>query len=84
MPQAAAGCRIEPPVSLPSVANASPAAVAAPEPLEDAIVAQLGGALGGILEGGALGGATVGALVVDLETEQVLFERSGGGVQLQQ
>src|SRR5580693_2107163 len=32
MPQAAAGPRIEPPVSLPNVAGAKPAAMAAPEP----------------------------------------------------
>lgn len=47
-----------------------------PEPLDDATVAGLAATLDGILDGGALGGATVGALVVDLDTEQVLFERS--------
>ncbi len=51
-----------------------------PEPLDDATIAGLGATLGGILDGGALGGATVGALVVDLETEQVLFERSADTV----
>ena len=35
MPQNDAGPRIEPPVSEPSAPNASPAASAAPEPLED-------------------------------------------------
>ena len=35
MPQAAAGPRIEPPVSLPSVAGANPAATAAAEPEEE-------------------------------------------------
>ena len=35
-PQAAAGKRIEPPVSLPSEPKQSPAAVATPEPLEEA------------------------------------------------
>jgi len=47
-----------------------------PEPLGDAEVAGLQSTLDGILDGGALGGATVGALVVDLETDQVLFERN--------
>src|SRR5215470_5250769 len=35
MPQHAAGSRIDPPVSEPSAPNASPAATAAPEPLDD-------------------------------------------------
>src|SRR5258708_20003355 len=35
MPQAAAGPRIEPPVSLPRVAGANPAAIAAPEPEDE-------------------------------------------------
>src|SRR5919112_27500 len=35
MPLAAAGLRIEPPVSVPSVAGANPAATAAPEPDDD-------------------------------------------------
>ncbi|MGH1342182.1 MAG: D-alanyl-D-alanine carboxypeptidase/D-alanyl-D-alanine-endopeptidase [Nannocystales bacterium] len=51
-----------------------------PEPLDDATVAGLSATLAGILDGGALGSATVGALVVDLETEQVLFERSADTV----
>lgn len=51
-----------------------------PEPLDDGTVAGLAGTLAGILDGGALGSATVGALVVDLETEQVIFERSPDSV----
>lgn len=47
-----------------------------PEPLGEAGVAALGATLAGILDGGTLGGASVGALVVDLETDQVLFERN--------
>src|SRR5579862_6699851 len=35
MPQSAAGPRIEPPVSEPSAAGTSPAAIAAPDPLDD-------------------------------------------------
>ncbi len=35
MPHAAAGPRIDPPVSLPNVAGANPAAIAAPEPDEE-------------------------------------------------
>lgn len=50
--------------------------VPAPEPLDDAAVASLQATLAGILDGGALGGASIGALVVDLETDQVLFERN--------
>ncbi len=47
-----------------------------PAPLPDADVAALQGTLNGILDGAALGSATVGALVVDLETDQVLYERN--------
>lgn len=47
-----------------------------PDPLGDEAVAALGATLAGILDGGALGGASIGALVVDLETDQVLFERN--------
>ncbi|MEM6296043.1 MAG: D-alanyl-D-alanine carboxypeptidase [Myxococcota bacterium] len=47
-----------------------------PAPLPDAEVAALQSTLDGILDGGSLGSATVGALVVDLETEQVLYERN--------
>lgn len=47
-----------------------------PEPLDDDGVAALQAALAGVLDSGTLGGATVGALVVDLETDQVLFERN--------
>ena len=35
MPQSAAGSRIEPPVSVPSAPGVSPAATAAPDPLEE-------------------------------------------------
>ncbi len=35
MPQQVAGLRTEPPVSVPSAAGASPAASAAPEPLDE-------------------------------------------------
>ena len=41
MPQAAAGPRIEPPVSLPSVAGAKPAATAAAEPEDEPAGEQL-------------------------------------------
>lgn len=47
-----------------------------PAPLDEAGVAALSSTLAGILDSGTLGGATVGALVVDLETDQVLFERN--------
>ncbi|MBV1859359.1 MAG: D-alanyl-D-alanine carboxypeptidase [Nannocystaceae bacterium] len=52
------------------------APVPEPEPLDGAMAAGLSVTLAGILDAGALGAATVGALVVDLETEQVVFERS--------
>ncbi len=51
-----------------------------PDPLDDPALAGLQATLDSILDGGALGGASVGALVVDLETEQVLFERSADAV----
>ena len=35
MPQAAAGRRMEPPVSVPMAPSASPAATATPEPLDE-------------------------------------------------
>jgi D-alanyl-D-alanine carboxypeptidase/D-alanyl-D-alanine-endopeptidase (penicillin-binding protein 4) len=47
-----------------------------PAPLDDAAVQARADAWGGVLDGGALGSADVGALVVDLETDQVLFERN--------
>lgn len=47
-----------------------------PEPLGDAEQAALQATLEGILDDGRIAGASVGALVVDLETDQVLFERN--------
>ncbi len=46
------------------------------EPLGDAAVAQLGADLDAIVDGGALAGSTRAVLVVDLETDQVLYERN--------
>ena len=47
-----------------------------PAPLPEAQRTALQSTLDGVLDGGPLGSATVGALVVDLETDQVLFERN--------